>query len=1055
MLAFFPARSCHVQLQEEFGVFAPPVYHGNININLWCNWTIWAGPGKHIVIYITGFQINADCDENRDEIIFEGVSSTVENTVVYACWNKYTHVFATQAKAVHIVFLWRSFSRISSRKYFEGKYYIFNEPILGSSPHYCSPTSTETKIPESTELLNKTQNGIPRALSGFSYTPVLHEQSTVRSVSSIRREPISGASRQEHNPTSNVSSVPTSSPQKKYEISTQVTFESDLVANYVESTLPLSVDYSTANFLWEVPSGSGENSDLYELSEETVTSSSTQQEKTNSLWYWQKDYSHWGSRTLPSELYEDLTKTISTIQSSILYQLEDTVKNAFESDLIMQNTESISKPLSTDHSSPELQSTMMFNTYTTTELLWRNTESIYTPFLSSDHSSPELQSKTFYTHDAGLVSPVYNGPTEPLLSSRTNHEEPHSIFMWDWQTILPNLFSETPYLGASSILQPVTNKEFTKDATPLWVTDLSEHEILTLSPLSDTHPDIQLIASIEELSPSIAHVTNSAMIAKAKTILGDLQMTVNPTIPISETPKNVETRAMDTMSSEFHAYPSEAKTTNLWSPIPLETYPTKDFPTIPLNNLSFLKAYVTVSDPQLLLTKTHSKYTATFTGKNPLTTNLYDIKENLTVMPTENQSVYMASPYLTHRVTSNNSHLGGPILGMRQLEPWAITPSTEHMTPEHTTLSTPLLNLQLSQFVEIPRESSTFFIKHKSQTKESDDPSLHSASKPTTELHTAPNKAADGIVEELRSTYQSTSDIDDFHFEAGNPRGGFFDVDITEDTTGLMFPHAPGDFLFAINAEVTHDEILSGNLEKKLTESMYEMIDEKLLYFTNQSPSIWPIQSEKRTKVNPLMSTFWVHLKHGGSDVPKFLTSLLKTLTNRQLGMWNATITSISVEDVNECQVGIQQCHSQAHCVNDAGTYSCICMTGYEDRSHAAPGTVCVHSQSSDTRFFYDHFEILIGAIAVVIVVLLILIVTLCVVLQKRHGKGNFSLEESVRTNSEVTAKPSQSPETDSEPTQGRPTITMSPSCAATQHAGSGTSSKLELTKITVEHTAC
>eukprot|EP00079_Xenopus_tropicalis_P012514 XP_002939555.3 PREDICTED: uncharacterized protein LOC100490207 isoform X1 [Xenopus tropicalis] len=130
MLAFMPEKSCHVQLENNFGTFSPPMYSGNVN--LWCNWTIVAGPGKHVVVYIKGFQADASCDENWDEIIFEGVSSTVETNVVYACWNKNTHVFAAQATAVHVVFFWLSFSHVRSKKYFEGSYYIFEDPVTSA-----------------------------------------------------------------------------------------------------------------------------------------------------------------------------------------------------------------------------------------------------------------------------------------------------------------------------------------------------------------------------------------------------------------------------------------------------------------------------------------------------------------------------------------------------------------------------------------------------------------------------------------------------------------------------------------------------------------------------------------------------------------------------------------------------------------------------------------------------------------------------------------------------------------------------------------------------------
>ncbi|XP_056419613.1 uncharacterized protein LOC130361074 [Hyla sarda] len=145
VLAFVPARSCHSQLSGDHGTFSPPVFYGNIDVHLWCNWTVLAAPGKHIVIYITGFRTNESCRDNLDEIIFEGISSSVETSIVYACWNKHTHVFATEASAVNVVLLWRSFSNISSKRYFEGRYYIFDDPVLGPSSESgnCSLTNRQ------------------------------------------------------------------------------------------------------------------------------------------------------------------------------------------------------------------------------------------------------------------------------------------------------------------------------------------------------------------------------------------------------------------------------------------------------------------------------------------------------------------------------------------------------------------------------------------------------------------------------------------------------------------------------------------------------------------------------------------------------------------------------------------------------------------------------------------------------------------------------------------------------------------------------------------------
>nr|XP_033795655.1 uncharacterized protein LOC117358165 [Geotrypetes seraphini] len=164
MLVYVPVTSCHLFLSQDFGEFFPPIHTDNSLTNIWCNWTIWAGPGKHIVVYVKNFIANEDCDRNEDKIVFEGVLSTVENTVVYACWNKITHVFAARALAVHVVFLSSSPSHKLGGKYFHGSYYIFKDygtdvalhcPLLSSirlptpvrENQYSNNIKPSTKIP--------------------------------------------------------------------------------------------------------------------------------------------------------------------------------------------------------------------------------------------------------------------------------------------------------------------------------------------------------------------------------------------------------------------------------------------------------------------------------------------------------------------------------------------------------------------------------------------------------------------------------------------------------------------------------------------------------------------------------------------------------------------------------------------------------------------------------------------------------------------------------------------------------------------------------------------
>ncbi|XP_051639532.1 uncharacterized protein LOC127469382 [Manacus candei] len=132
-MEYFPLRSCHLIFRDGSGVFYLPL-HADIKTNIWCNWTIWAGPQKHIVIYVQGFEGSDGCGSNQDKIIFQGVSSSVETKVVYACHNRGTLVFATQATEVQVLFLSGSGSQSHEYKYFKGQYYVFRDSeAVGSS----------------------------------------------------------------------------------------------------------------------------------------------------------------------------------------------------------------------------------------------------------------------------------------------------------------------------------------------------------------------------------------------------------------------------------------------------------------------------------------------------------------------------------------------------------------------------------------------------------------------------------------------------------------------------------------------------------------------------------------------------------------------------------------------------------------------------------------------------------------------------------------------------------------------------------------------------------
>lgn len=149
---YLPVKSCHTILTDEAGTLSPPTLD-RLEVNHWCNWTIWTGLRKHILIYIEDFEGKTDCESNQEKIIFQGVQSSVESKVVDACRNHGVLIFATQAVAVHVVFLSKASSQSHGLKRFKGRYYTFDD----------NETSvfTSDAIPEKSVLYSNSSVGFP------------------------------------------------------------------------------------------------------------------------------------------------------------------------------------------------------------------------------------------------------------------------------------------------------------------------------------------------------------------------------------------------------------------------------------------------------------------------------------------------------------------------------------------------------------------------------------------------------------------------------------------------------------------------------------------------------------------------------------------------------------------------------------------------------------------------------------------------------------------------------------------------------------------------------
>ena len=73
-------------LKGKMGEFSIPMMQSQFPQNIWCSWTIRAGPQSHAVVYVSVFKVtgNDDCGPNPDKIVFQGVSPVAESSMVHA-----------------------------------------------------------------------------------------------------------------------------------------------------------------------------------------------------------------------------------------------------------------------------------------------------------------------------------------------------------------------------------------------------------------------------------------------------------------------------------------------------------------------------------------------------------------------------------------------------------------------------------------------------------------------------------------------------------------------------------------------------------------------------------------------------------------------------------------------------------------------------------------------------------------------------------------------------------------------------------------------------------
>ncbi|XP_071996466.1 uncharacterized protein [Engystomops pustulosus] len=994
MLAFVAARSCHSQLTGDHGTFSPPVFYGKVDVNLWCNWTILASPGKHIVIYITGFQTNKTCSHNRDEIIFEGTSSSVENAIVYACWNKRTHVFATQATAVSVVLLWRSFSTIGSNRYFDGRYYVFNDPLLGPSSKSgnCSSSKTQSNVIKAPKPdkrpTTKLNSVLPKSSS--SSKPYFYEAHHTQELMETLR------------PTSTVD-----------QLLDAITHDGDVsrVTTLYNTSRPHLAAVTQSMAL-------DEGHQILQTAGE-LEPSLTWEPMSESIWTWRATQTEYLSETSSLILSESIyasTIDIKDIGRSQHFTAQTPAEPSLISDLSHSNKTHTIMPIK------KLQLSVKVNMQ----------------YLNTAHAF-DLQKNLLDSVDK---------PIEPFPSKVTTV---HHIDFSESEPL--TIDDNTELLGVQQ--WTVTNNGDLPEMQHFSAVHASENLQLQILPLTDTvqfHPKKTVSEQpwggrpyppapyFDFLSKSHLYSTHASSqkavftpsLAKPSVQKTYRSVFLSPlTTPMSLDGIMGDDNAESHMRSQI-ALPKTTPpiVTSTTSVFRLQIKPSKYWTNVePTLDPSSPQSTLDTLEQQLIL-------------EGALASHPIPEVPTKLIHPKSILKMSMINEYISNLETgglptSDYEVTKSPVQPTERLDQWSVKDHLESTDligkPEsYVSSSRELISNTFSYMLEDIQPQAPPSHLFLPRTDHSDMDTSISTIDPFGEEH-----------EKTTYSYQTNPDLDLHENTAGQARGGNLnEQDITYilgNETELEFLHEPGDSLFVITMEIENKDFVLKGLEKDLVQAVIEKITERMIYFPSGVNSLI-LKGIRWTNDNRVTLTFWLQLFQGGKEMRNFLITQLKSLENFPLGSSNATLVAFTIEDVNECELGIQSCHKDAHCFNMVGSYSCSCMEGYEDLSATAPGTLCISSKME------EHLEILIAAIVTVAVAVLLIIIILCVVQQKRRAKVKFSKQDSP-TREHGGHHPGQP--------LSSPSRHLPPRHSREHHTARDTSSTLELTKITIEQAAC
>ncbi|KAJ1156269.1 hypothetical protein NDU88_008993 [Pleurodeles waltl] len=916
-LSFVPGENCHSIMMEDSGKFSLSMNVSNTNSNIWCNWIIWAGPGRRILVNITGFKSNEDCAKNQDVIIFHAIASTAESTVIYACWNKSIHSFSARALALNVVYMSGRSSQMDESGYFNGTYSLYEDYERSNLkyPLLSSPVAKEKGWHHNSGE-NKTSSG-RLLVSTIAATSV----------------PMIGRYTGNINPTSHMASslsFPTTSWKK--------------------------TTYRREQFL----------SPLRPTKNSKGARSST-------------------DGAVTSRKGDQILMAVPTKRTT-----------AKDGGVNMQGiTESSSVP----------------------KTMWH--------FMTTKHQAKSLITLNAHTsseENGGYVTST-NIPPFPNVKQTIPAKKIYQLY----NSSSP--VSENSYIEAEIIEQGsgiIKNDSYEKGLR--FTTESNNlNQVTNISKSKQTF-------SMEKPVGKDGALTSSQM-------QDALSRTVTMHVGVSVAPKKVHQSAFRGYSITARSIPrGNPLVSTSQAPYSEMVITTKTVQQTPFKDQQISSDSKTIQysksfQEELNMFSLEYKYgPSAYTydngaspEKDPITKSAFFIKAR------KNKK---KRPFFKPRRKNRRKNLemgdknnSEPIfLEFSKSNP-AATPPVRVVKALKTDTSVAAENIDPQS-----RDSKS-------------PPPIHES---TLQLSGFPS--ASGLLIEKHIATLGSPNITTLEGRQQEDPFGAVAVAVSNNS-GLQNQHKPGDSLFTLILVIDYQDILPEKGQNMdLLQSIMETIKEHILDPSSQLNEIKLQHFQRTTKIRAVLS-FWIHLKHGGKDLHTF-KSQLKKFESTSLGNGKYVPVSFSIEDINECESGLEYCDENAECHNEIGAYTCLCRDGYEDHSADALGTECVLSQPSGIGPFFSYVEILLGSLLGVILLLVLAVVVSCVLVRKRQVERTIDLSVA----KDLAAQPDRPRPSFVHMSMESENVThrVFPVVKLTTAEGQATSKRLsDVTTVTLEKSAC